>query len=123
MAKLVTGIVLLSIFLLFFLSGVSMIIIKSPNPAQLQALLKGVLYGWLGMFIIFGIPGILYTYWGNRAIKTKRSILSNAIQMLYKENEIDISALSENNGLDDEETKEIVASFQRKGIIPSEVQI
>jgi hypothetical protein len=87
MAKLVIGIVLFSIFLLVVLSNVFVIIIKSPNPAQLQVLLKGMLFGWLGTFIIFGVPGFLLTYFGHRSIKTKRSVLSNAIQMLYKENE------------------------------------
>ena len=123
MTKFVIGIILLSIFLLVAIGSVLGIILSSPNPAQLQALLKGWFLGLLGWFIIFGLPGILLAFYGNRSIKSQRSVLSNAIQMLHKEKEIDISVLSENSGLSDEETKKILANLQRKGQIPNEVQI
>lgn len=93
------------------------------NPAQQQVILKGMLSSSLATFIIICIPGILLTYLGHRSMKLQRSVLSNAIQMLYKENEIDISSLSAKNGLSDEKTKKIIANLQRKGIIPSEIQI
>jgi hypothetical protein len=75
------------------------------------------------VFLMFGLPGGLLTYFGKRAINIKKMILEASLQMLRDSDVIYAGNIAEKFGLSEIKVREIVLKAQRKGIIPFKADV
>jgi hypothetical protein len=68
--------------------------------------------------IIFGFPGGLLLYFGQRYLMRRKAIINTALFMLREPRSIDVVELAHRVGLSEDFVAQILAEVRRKGIIP-----
>jgi len=117
MTRLILGIIFLTIFVLPIVSYLTILAGggSTQDPDWFSSL-----YVW---FILFGVPGIIFTLLGRNAIRSKEKITSEAYKLLQEDGRVDTQKIVNDLGIRSYTVQKILDELKRKHRLPTDAQI
>ncbi len=110
MIRLVLGLLLLGIALLGFVG----VWLTPDEPAGIA---------FLGILVMFVLPGLLLSYLGKRAMGRREIVLEMALRMLRESDGIDTREIALKINFSEIKVREVIVKAQRGGIIPFKAEM